>query len=193
MTMTTAVRWWPLVGLAALVGLGLVVGKGSTPLDEWFTRTGEEHPLLGRLLFFTDGRGVFVVGAIVLAATLFRRRWRFAAVIAVTPLVAVAAARLCKRLFGRLSDGVLAYPSGHTTLAVVVLGLAVLAAGVTVWSVTAAAVVAVLGVLGQAFTYHYFTDTIGAVFLGTSLVCLAAWAAGLDRCQPHCDLSHSSG
>jgi hypothetical protein len=193
MTMTTAVRWWPLVGLAALVGLGLVVGKGSTPLDEWFTRTGEEHPLLGRLLFFTDGRGMFVVGAIVLAATLFRRRWRFAAVIAVTPLGAVAAARLCKRLFGRLSDGVLAYPSGHTTLAVVVLGLAVLAAGVTVWSVTAAAVVAVLGVLGQAFTYHYFTDTIGAVFLGTSLVCLAAWAAGLDRCQPHCDLSHSSG
>ena len=23
--------------------------------------------------------------------------------------------------------------------------------------------------------------------------CLAAWAAGLDRCQPHCDLSHGSG
>ena len=124
MTVTAAVRWWPLVGLAALVALGLVVGKGSTPLDDWFTRTGEEHPLLGSLLFFTDGRVVFVVWAIVLTATLLRRRWRFAAVIAVTPLVGVAAARLCKRLFGRLSDGVLAYPSGHTTLAVVVLGLA---------------------------------------------------------------------
>ena len=193
MTVTTAVRWWPLVGLAALVALGLVVGKGSTPLDDWFTRTGEEHPFLGRLLFFTDGRVVFVAWAVVLAAVVFRRRWRLAAVIVVAPLAAVAAARLCKRLFGRLSDGVLAYPSGHTTLAVVVVGLAVLAAGMAVWSVAAAAVVAVLGILGQAFTYHYFTDTVGAVFLGTSLVCLAAWAIGFDRCQPNCDLSHNSG
>jgi hypothetical protein len=193
MAVTTAVRWWPLVGLVGLAALGLVVGKGTTALDTWFTRTGEEHPLLGRLLFFTDGRVVFVAGMIVLAATLFRRRWRLAAVVVATPLVAVAAARLFKRLFGRLSDGVLAYPSGHTTLAVVVLGLAVLVAGVAVWSVATAAVLAVLGLLGQAFTYHYFTDTIGAVFLGTSLVCIAAWAAGLDRCQPNCDLSHNSG
>ena len=193
MTVTTAVRWWPLVGLAALVLLGLVVGKGSTPLDDWFTRTGDQHPLLGRLLFFTDGRVVFVAWAIVLAATLVRRQWRFAAVVAVTPLVAVAAARLCKRLFGRLSDGEYAYPSGHTTLAVVVLGLAVLGAGVAVWSVGAAVVVAVLGVLGQSFTYHYFTDTVGALFLGTALVCLAARAARLDRCQPGCDVRHTSG
>jgi len=193
MTATTAVRWWPLVGLAGLVALGLAVGKGTTPLDAWFTRTGDEHPQLGRLLFFTDGRVMFVAGVVVLAATLFRRRWRLATVVAVTPLVAVAAARLFKQLFGRLSDGVLAYPSGHTTLAVVVLGLAVLATGVAVWSVVTAAALAVLGLLGQAFTYHYFTDTIGAVFLGTSLVCVAAWAAGLDRCQPHCDLSHNSG
>ena len=28
--------------------------------------------------------------------------------------------------------------------------------------------------LGQAVTYHYFTDTVGALLLGTSLVCLAA-------------------
>ncbi|MDT5106622.1 MAG: hypothetical protein QOI25_4135, partial [Mycobacterium sp.] len=178
MTVTTAVRWWPLVGLAALVALGLVVGKGSTPLDDWFTRTGEVHPFLGRLLFFTDGRVVFVVWAIVLAATLLRRRWRLAAVIAVAPLVAVVAARLCKRLFGRLSDGVLAYPSGHTTLAVVVLGLAALAAGVAVWSVVAAAVVAVLGVFGQAFTYHYFTDTVGGVLLGSAIGCVVALVSG---------------
>jgi hypothetical protein len=184
MTATTAVRWWPLVGLAGLVALGLAVGKGTTPLDAWFTRTGEEHPLLGRLLFFTDGRVVFVAGVVVLAATLFRRRWRPATVVTVTPLVAVAAERLFKRLFGRLSDGVLAYPSGHTTLAVVVLGLAVLATGVAVWSVATAAALAVLGLLGQAFTYHYFTDTIGAVFLGTSLVCVAAWAGDLTGVNP---------
>jgi hypothetical protein len=28
--------------------------------------------------------------------------------------------------------------------------------------------------LGQAFTYHYFTDTIGALLFGSSVVCLAA-------------------
>ncbi len=50
-----------------------------------------------------------------------------------------------------------------------------------------------LAVLGQAFTYHYFTDTVGAALLTTALVCLAAWAAELDRCQPGCDRGHSSG
>ena len=83
-----------------------------------------------------------------------------------------------------MSDEALTYPSGHTTLAVVVLGLAVLVAGVTAWSMVAAAVATVFGMLGQAFTYHYFTDTVGALFLGTALMCLAARAAELDRCQP---------
>lgn len=142
---------------------------------------------------FTDGRVTIGLWAIVLTAVLIRRRWRQAAVIAVTPLVAVGVARLAKRLFGRLNDGELAYPSGHTTLAVVVLGLAVLAAGVATWAVVAAVVAAALGVLGQGFTYHYFTDAVGAVFLGTALVCVAAWAAGLDRCQPEGDLGHRNG
>ena len=30
-----------------------------------------------------------------------------------------------------------------------------------------------LAALGQAFTYHYFTDTVGAVLLTTALLCLA--------------------
>ena len=57
----------------------------------------------------------------------------------------------------------------------------------------AAVVAGVLAALGQGLTYHYFTDAIGAVFLGTALACLAAWAAGLDRCQPGSDLDHSDG
>jgi membrane-associated phospholipid phosphatase len=193
MTATTAVRWWPLVGLLGFVALGLAVGEASTPLDDWFKRIGEANAYLGRLLVFTDGRVVFVLWVIVLAAALYRRRWRLALVIVATPLVAVAAARTFKRLFGRLSDEALAYPSGHTTLAVVVLGLAVLVAGVTVWSLTAAVVATVLGMLGQAFTYHYFTDTVGALLLGTALVCLAARVTALDRCQPNCELRHSRG
>jgi hypothetical protein len=190
---TAATRWWPLAALTGLVALGLVVGRGSTPLDDWFKHTGSANAYLGRLLFFTDGRVVAAAWAIVLVGAVIRRRRRLALVIVVTPLVAIAAARICKRLFGRYSDDQLAYPSGHTTLAVVVLGLAVLVVGVTTWSVVAAAAVAVLGMLGQGFTYHYFTDTIGAVFLGTALLCLAASAAGLDRCQPRCDLRHSCG
>ena len=34
-----------------------------------------------------------------------------------------------------------------------------------------------LGIVGQAVTYHYFTDTVGALLLGTAVVCVAA----LDR------------
>ncbi len=37
----------------------------------------------------------------------------------------------------------------------------------------AAVAFAVLGIIGQAVTYHYLTDTVGSVLLGTSLVCLA--------------------
>ena len=47
-------------------------------------------------------------------------------------------------------------------------------------------------VLGQAVTYHYFTDTVGAVLLGTAVVCVAALAAKLDTCQPACDADHTS-
>ena len=33
---------------------------------------------------------------------------------------------------------------------------------------------AALGVIGQAVTYHFLTDAVGSVLLGTSLVCIAA-------------------
>lgn len=144
-------------------------------------------------MLFTDGRLTFALWAVVLVAVVLRRRWRLAVVAAVMPFVAVATARLAKQAFGRWKGDALAYPSGHTTLAVVVLGLTVLAAGAATWAVVAAVAVAVLGVLGQGFTYHYLTDAVGAVFLGTSLVCIAAWAAGLDRCQPICDTGHDDG
>lgn len=186
------IRGWPPIGLTGLILLGLVVGKGSTPLDDWFFAVGERYPWLGRLLVFTDGRVILALWAVVLATVLIRRRWRPAAVVAVAPVVAVFSARFAKSVFGRFKGDSLAYPSGHTTLAVVVLGLCVLIAGAGMWSVVAALLAALLGVLGQAVTYHYFTDAIGAMFLGTALVCAAAWAGGLDRCQPRCDLDHSS-
>ena len=193
MNARSLIRWWPPVGLLAMALLGVVVGKGSTVVDDWFTSTGHHNPFLDRLLFFTDPQvlAVVLLGALLVAA--YRRRWRLAAVIAMTPLVAVTAARLFKRVFGRESGGGLAYPSGHTTLAVAVLGMVVLAAGAAAWAVAIALAWSVLAALGQAFTYHYFTDTVGAALLTTALLCLAAWAARLDGCQPRRDGGHSSG
>lgn len=185
-----------MLGLAGLVLLGLVVGQGSTALDDWFQRLGRHHPALGYLLVFTDGRITLGLCACVVLVALYQRRWRVAAVVALAPLLAVLCARLAKSLFGRYKNDALAYPSGHTTLAVVVLGMTVLVAGAATWMVIAATVVAVLGAVGQGVTYHFFTDAVGAVFLGTALVAVLAHAATgssskLDGCQPGCDVDHS--
>ena len=180
-----------MAALAGLILLGLAVGKGHTPLDDWFSELDTQRPELGWLLVFTDGRVVVALWAIVLAAALWQRRWPLAAATAASPLVAVMLARLGKQVFGRTRFGELAYPSGHTALAVVVFAMAVLVVGVTTWSVVVAVVATVLAVIGQSVTYHYFTDTIGALFLGTAVVCVAVRAAKLDRCQPAGDRDHN--
>ncbi|WP_349270014.1 hypothetical protein MPNTM1_00619 [Mycolicibacterium parafortuitum] len=187
------IRWWPPVGLAGLVLLGLLVGKGSTPVDDWFQTLGATHPDLGLLLFFTDGRVTLTLCGIVAAVAAYQRRWRLAAATVITPFLAVMAARLAKHSFGRLKEGAVCYPSGHTTLALVVIAMAVLLVGATAWAVAAASVVLVLAAVGQAVSYHYFTDVIGAWFLGSAMVCLAIWVARLDRRQPRRrSASHSS-
>lgn len=176
-----------------MVVLGLVVGKGSTPLDDWFLHYRHDHRWVWGLLYFTDARLVVLTYLVALAVVCWQRRWRLAVVTALTPIVAVAAVRLLKRLFGREKVGALAYPSGHVTVSLVVLALLVIAAGAATWMFAVAGVLVLAGLLGQGFTFHYFTDTVGAVLLGTSLMCLAARAARLDRCQPRCDPDHSGG
>jgi membrane-associated phospholipid phosphatase len=188
-----AVLWWPPVAAVGLVALRLAVGSGSTALDDWFHTTYLAHQWLGELLIVTDARVQIAGWLIVSAVAILRRRWRLAVVVVATPPVAVMLARLAKRVFDRYRDDALAYPSGHTTLLVTILGMALLVFGVTLWSCVLAGIVAALGALGQGFTFHYFTDTIGALLLGSALVCVAAWAAGLDRCQPRCDADHSNG
>ena len=174
-----------------MVVLGLAVGDGSTRLDDLVTAAG--GPRARWLLVFTDPLLLQVLLAVAVGWALYRRRWRVAVVMVVTPVVAVLAVRVLTRLFGRYRGDSLAYPGGHVTVAVVVLGMVLLVVGARVWPSVVAAVVALLGVVGQSLTYHYFTDTVGAVLLATALVCLAATAAGLDRCQPRCDLRHSGG
>ena len=169
-------RLWPPIALAAMVLLGWAVGKGSTPVDDWFRQYGRGPAR--DLLFFTDPRVLAVLVAGTLVVAIYQRRWRLAAAVVVSPLVAMAVPQLVKRLFGRESGGVLAYPSGHTTTMVVVLGMVVLAAGAALWVVVAAIAFCLLGVVGQAVSHHYFTDTVGGVLLGSAIVCVAALTLG---------------
>ncbi|PEG42838.1 PA-phosphatase [Mycolicibacterium agri] len=174
-----------------MFALGWAVGTGSTPLDDWFHRF--RHSPARWLLFFTDPWLLTILLLFGVAVAMHRRRRRLAVVIVVTPLVGIALVQLLKRFFGRHNGSALAYPSGHTTAAVVVLGMLVLVAGAAWWAVAIAASITVLVMIGQGVTYHYFTDALGAALLGSALVCAAALTAELDRRQPECDADHTGG
>ena len=163
---------WPFVGMPLMVLLGLGVRGGATPVDGFFQQ-GRGGPL-GWLLLFTDPRTANAVMIAAVAAAVYRRLWALVPMIVVVPVVAVAASRALKPVFGRIKEDGLAYPSGHTALMVAVLGMLILAIGARRWLLWVAVGFALLGILGQAVTYHYFTDAVGAVLLGTSLVAVAA-------------------
>lgn len=155
-----------------MVLLGLGVRDGTPPVDGWFQRASNTP--LSWLLVFTDFHTAQALLLAAVAVSLYRRLWALIPVIVVVPVLAVLAARALKPVFGRFKEDALAYPSGHTTLMVVVLGMLILAVGVRRWLVWATLAFAALGILGQATTYHFFTDTVGALLLGTSMVCVVA-------------------
>lgn len=164
---------WPMVGMPLMVVLGLGVRDGATPIDGFFQQA--HNSPLSSLLLLTDYRTAnTLVGAAVLTA-LYRRIWLLVPLIVVVPYLAVNATEMLKPWFGRIKEEGLAYPSGHTTAIIAVLGMLILAAGARRWLIIAAVVFALLGMVGQAVTYHYFTDTVGGLLLSTSLVCLAAY------------------
>ena len=181
----------PAIAVVAMFVLGWAVGKGSTPLDDWFhefRRTPARW-----LLFFTDPWVLAIALMFGIAVAHYLGRRQMAAVMLIAPLVGIVLAQVLKRFFGRQSEGDLAYPSGHTTTVVIVMGMLVLLAGAVWWSVVVAAVAGLLAMIGQGVTYHYFTDTIGAALLGSAVVCVAALAAELDTRQPGCDEDHTGG
>jgi membrane-associated phospholipid phosphatase len=116
----------------------------------------------------------------VVGVALYRRWWRFAAVTLVFPVAAYLLVQFMKPLFGRAEDDGLAYPSGHITMTTVVLGLFVLVAGGALWAVLIGVSYVGLAMLGVGSTFHYFTDTVGAMLLGTAIVCVAALVARRD-------------
>ncbi|HEX7825202.1 MAG TPA: phosphoesterase PA-phosphatase, partial [Mycobacterium sp.] len=70
------------------------------------------------------------------------------------------------------------YPSGHVTTLVIVWGLVVLAAGCAWWAVLAAIATILLGMVGVGITFHYFTDTVGGLLLGSAVVAVVALTSG---------------
>lgn len=172
MLIDRALIGWPAVGLPLMVLLGLGVRDGATPVDAWLQQA--RGGPLGSLLFFTDYRTAQTLLATTVAVALFRKLWALVPLALLTPAVGVLSAETLKPFFGRFKGDALAYPSGHTTVMVVALGMLILAVGLRRWLVWAAIIFTALGVLGQAVTYHYFTDAMGALLLGTSLVCIAA-------------------
>ena len=163
--------------------LGLLVGKHSTPIDDWFVRNAGDA--VGRsvhwLLIFTEWWLLVPVLAACLGVALYRRRWRLAAAVLACPLAAIEIVWLLKPIFDREKGGTLSYPSGHTTVMVTILGMAVLIAGCRVWAVLAAVTASLLGMFGLGLTYHFLTDTIGAAMFATAMVCIAARVARPPR------------
>lgn len=168
-----------MVGMPLMVLLGLGVRDGATPVDAWMQQA--RGGPLGALLLFTDYRTAQTLLAATVAVALFRRLWVLVPLALATPALGLLSAETLKPLFGRFKGEALAYPSGHTTVMVIALGMLILAVGVRRWLVWAAVAFAGLGILGQAATYHYFTDAVGALLLGTSLVCVAAFALRAAR------------
>ena len=172
------IRWWPPIGVAAMILLGLAVGKGSTPLDDLFDHF--DHDVAWALTYLARPPTLAVIAIAVVVVALRRRWWRFAAVVVVFPPAAYLAVMFIKPLFGRMEGDGLAYPSGHITVTTVVVGLFVLVAGGALWAVLVAVPYVAVAMFAVGATFHYFTDTVGGVLLGTSVVCLAALVARRD-------------
>ena len=119
--------------------------------------------------------GLVAVLTVVLAA---RRRWRVAALATLGPGLALLVTAVGKRVVGRSIDGMLAFPSGHTTgVASVVAMIAVLrisrarhvgrAAVLGLVAVTLAA--AAIGLAMVTLGFHYATDVIGGYCVGVAV------------------------
>jgi hypothetical protein len=152
---------------------GFGAREGTLPIGPWSPHS--QGPALQWLQSFTDPRTATALLIAAASAALYRRLWALLPLIMVVPLVSVGATENLQRFFAGLAgQGAAAYPSSPTTLMVVGLGLLVLAVGVRRWLIVAAGLFVLLGVAGQSVDVRYFTDSLGALLLGTSLVAVAA-------------------
>jgi len=161
-----------------MVLVGLAVGKGSTPLDDWFDQFGRGP--VRDLTVLANPISLAVIGITVVGIALYQRWWLFAIVTVAFPPLAYLLVQFIKPFFGRYVDDGLAYPSGHVTMTTVVVGLFVVVMGGPLWAVLIAVLYVALAMFGVGSTFHYFTDTAGGALLGTAIVCIAALVARHD-------------
>jgi membrane-associated phospholipid phosphatase len=191
-----------LAGCAVLViVLGVLVAHETTadrvdrtvdaPVIAWFAG----HPVVALRMAYPATLVPAGTVSLIAALACLARGWLRGAALALlaVPVASGLNDALLKPLFHRTYEGVLSYPSGHTS------AIAALAAALTVllllaprpapvprpalvtalrWAIPAVAwltvVVVAVGVIG--LRWHYFTDTVGGAALGTGTVCGLALA-----------------
>jgi membrane-associated phospholipid phosphatase len=173
-------------GTTALLGAWLRDGPHTDLMDTAIDARVQasfagRSKLLAVLTWLGDLPAVTVMIAILVLACLLRRRYRGAALVAISvPAAALITERLLKPLVGRTSLGFLSFPSGHATgtfaLATVITVLLVGAPG----AVRLAAAVAAFGAASAvaaamiALGLHYFTDTVAGAAVGGGTVLATA-------------------
>ena len=176
-------------GTTALLGFWLGDGAHTDPVDTAVDPRVQAglagHP---KLLQWLDWLGnlpaITGITAILVLACLLRRRYRGAALLALSvPAAAVITERLLKPLVGRTLHGFMSFPSGHATVTfALATAITVLLAGVlgmpravrVAAAVTAFGVAAAVAVTMIAAGLHYFTDAVAGAAVGTGTVLAAA-------------------
>jgi membrane-associated phospholipid phosphatase len=169
--------------LVAAAGLYFMVQPGPTPVDRVVLDVvaGRHHSAF--LVAVSRLASPVVVGTVSVAAAALsvRRDHARSLAVLVGPALAVLACDwIVKPLVGRTFRGVLSFPSG-TVAAVAALAMAIVLVMPDSWRWGAAAfggvVTALVGTSVVALGWHYPTDAVAGVAMGTGVVLLADGAA----------------
>ena len=171
--------------LGALLGHGAHTDPVDTAVDSAVRASVSGHPKLLELLARPGDQPAIVgIAAVLVLACLLRRRYRGAALVAISiPAAAVITERLIKPLVGRTSLGFLSFPSGHATgtfalataVTVLLAGAPALPRALRLAAVVIAfAIASVVAAAMIALGFHYFTDAIAGAAVGIGTVLATA-------------------